>query len=160
MNGLYNAYLLPITISTTKSLSFSTSYLYTQTSIESSVVVSKLKSSGTSEVYLISPVTLLESIQSKPQESGSDVEYENISTYTAKETPTTSSIDTSGQGTEQDNADPFLVYGILGALAGLCILVVIGSFIFKHPKMHSKYGRKNSFGTLNTVATGKTNKSV
>ena len=55
---------------------------------------------------------------------------------------------------------PVLIYGLLGGFIGLCILVFAAKLLFKHPKMHSKFGRKNSFGTLNTVATGKTGKSV
>ena len=55
--------------------------------------------------------------------------------------------------------DPILIYGILAGLFGLCVLVIIASMVFKHPKMHSKFGRKNSFGTLNTMNTVATSKS-
>ena len=51
--------------------------------------------------------------------------------------------------------DPILIYAVLAGLVGLCVLVVISGLVIKNPKMHSKFGRKNSFGTLNTVATGK-----
>ena len=51
--------------------------------------------------------------------------------------------------------DKYLIIALIGTFIGLCILVGIGKFAFKHPKMHSKFGRKNSFGTLNTVATTK-----
>ena len=57
---------------------------------------------------------------------------------------------------QQDlNTSLELIYVLIGCLAALCILVLIASLVFKHPKLHSKYGRKNSFGTLNTVSTTK-----
>ena len=59
-------------------------------------------------------------------------------------------------GRDQDPINPALIYGLTGGFVGLCVLVGIAKLIFKHPKMHSKYGRKNSFGTLNTMATAKT----
>ena len=48
---------------------------------------------------------------------------------------------------------PWLIIVLVTSLIILCILVFVASIIFKHPVMHSKFGRKNSFGTLNTVAT-------
>ena len=40
---------------------------------------------------------------------------------------------------------------LIGAIVVLCVAVCILSRIFKHPKLNSKFGRKNSFGTLNSV---------
>ena len=68
---------------------------------------------------------------------------------------TTATPDANDQNPSAAIGDPILIYGILAGLFGLCVLVVIAGKVFKHPKMHSKFGRKNSFGTLNTVATGK-----
>ena len=61
-----------------------------------------------------------------------------------------------GKVNEFADVDFNLIYGLAGGLGGLCILVLVTSLVFKHPKMHSKYGRKNSFGTLNTVVTKET----
>ena len=58
-----------------------------------------------------------------------------------------------------NNVSPVLIYGLMGGLGVLCIVVVATSLLIKNPKMHSKFGRKNSFGTLNTVNTTKTAKS-
>ena len=44
-----------------------------------------------------------------------------------------------------------LIYALLGGFGGVCLLGFIASKIFKNPKMNSRFGRKNSFGTLNTV---------
>ena len=55
------------------------------------------------------------------------------------------------------NLDPsasfWVLYALVGGFIGLCILTIVAKMIFKHPKLHSKFGRKNSFGTLNTVNT-------
>ena len=78
----------------------------------------------------------------------------------------TSELPTTGKAIATETAkglnlldiDPNLIYALIGGFVGLCVLVGIGKYVFKHPKMHSKYGRKNSYGTLNTmntVATGK-----
>ena len=48
----------------------------------------------------------------------------------------------------------------IGAFLGLCIFVLITSRFIKTPKIHSKFGRKNSFGTLNTVNTVATRGTV
>ena len=39
----------------------------------------------------------------------------------------------------------------------ICILVVIAGCFIKNPKVHSKFGRKNSFATLNTFNSKKSN---
>ena len=67
--------------------------------------------------------------------------------YFATETNEYAKLDT------MESLPPWLIYGLLGAIVGLCVLVLLGGLLFKHPKMHSKFGRKNSFGTLNTVNT-------
>ena len=46
--------------------------------------------------------------------------------------------------------------GALGAFVGLVVILLIMSRVVKHPKMHSKFGRKNSFGTLNTMVSKQT----
>ena len=48
----------------------------------------------------------------------------------------------------------------LKAFLGVCILTVAAKYIFKNPNLHSKFGRKNSYGTLNTMASGKQPKKV
>ena len=53
-----------------------------------------------------------------------------------------------------------LLFGLFGAFLGVCILAVAAKYIFKNPNLHSKFGRKNSYGTLNTMASGKQPKKV
>ena len=44
------------------------------------------------------------------------------------------------------------VYIAIAAFIGLCILVLVAGKLLKNPVSKSKFGRKNSFGTLNTTA--------
>ena len=53
---------------------------------------------------------------------------------------------------EQISSSP-IFYIALGGFAVLCMVIVIIGKVIKHPKSNSKFGRKNSFGTLNTVAS-------
>ena len=48
---------------------------------------------------------------------------------------------------------PWLIIGLIIGLVSVILLTFVASKIFKHPELHSRFGRKNSFGTLNTVAT-------
>ena len=48
---------------------------------------------------------------------------------------------------------PWLIIGLVIGLGSVILLTFVASKIFKHPELHSRFGRKNSFGTLNTVAT-------
>ena len=47
--------------------------------------------------------------------------------------------------------DPTIIYALISAIVGLCVLLIVASKLVKNPKINSKFGRKNSFGTLNTV---------
>ena len=76
--------------------------------------------------------------------------------YSVAQQLTPSSIETPSlnpQSTADDTIQLGYLFGAIGAFVGLCIVILIASKIVKHPKLHSKYGRKNSFGTLNTIAT-------
>ena len=58
--------------------------------------------------------------------------------------------------TPLDAADTSIIYILIGGLIGLFILLVLLKSFIKNPSSKSKFGRKNSFGTLNTVNTNKT----
>ena len=62
-------------------------------------------------------------------------------------------LTTEKQSLKDSNIDMVLLYGLAGAFIGLCILVFVASKVFKSPKLHSKFGRRTSFSTLNTVTT-------
>ena len=47
------------------------------------------------------------------------------------------------------------INGLFLGFTALCVLVFIASKVFRYPKMASKFGRKNSFGTLNSQNTSK-----
>ena len=58
--------------------------------------------------------------------------------------------------TDQSNEPIISPYGILSLLSGLvllCLFTFIASKMLKNPKINSKFGRRNSFGTLMTVQT-------
>ena len=71
------------------------------------------------------------------------------------------SIDTEISGPTQIDSDNSqfispsmnLIYYSVGGFVLVCALAVVAGTVFKHPKVHSKYGRKNSLGTLNSVTT-------
>eukprot|EP00835_Amoeboradix_gromovi_P003487 NODE_232_length_13679_cov_0.197349.p4 type:complete len:510 gc:universal NODE_232_length_13679_cov_0.197349:6678-5149(-) len=46
-----------------------------------------------------------------------------------------------------------LVYWLFSGFIATCIVVLVASKFFKHPKIQSRFGRRNSFSTLNTVGT-------
>ena len=66
----------------------------------------------------------------------------------------TQPVDASGSILES-----WFIYALIGGLALLCLATIAASMIFKNPKIKSKYGRKNSFGTLYTVNTVNTTNS-
>eukprot|EP00835_Amoeboradix_gromovi_P002158 NODE_116_length_19003_cov_0.233707.p3 type:complete len:531 gc:universal NODE_116_length_19003_cov_0.233707:16928-18520(+) len=55
---------------------------------------------------------------------------------------------------------PNILYIAAGGLLAAILLVFVAAKVFKHPKMNSKFGRKNSYGTLNTVASRRTAKKT
>ena len=59
----------------------------------------------------------------------------------------------SNAATRLEPVDTMLIFYLIGALAVTIVLLLIASKLFKKPLTKSKYGRKNSFGTLNTVNT-------
>ena len=136
-NGLYSADELPRTITTTKSqtktflsvFAVPSDILKTITSANRTVVASIL--SLNSEFYTAFSINNEITSQISTQ-----LDLPNSVVITPEE------------------ASPYLVFGAIGVLAFLCVLVVVASYIFKHPTMRrTKYGRKNSYGTLNTVNT-------
>ena len=59
----------------------------------------------------------------------------------------------NSQDASPSTESTILLFSLIGVLVTLCVLVGIASVVVKHPKVHSKFGRKNSFGTLNTTYT-------
>ena len=55
--------------------------------------------------------------------------------------------------TSLDLTESPILYLVLGALVVIMVSLLLAAKFIKHPKIHSKFGRKNSFGTLNTVNT-------
>ena len=75
----------------------------------------------------------------------------------------TSSLSSYADPSEPNNSilsflgdDPNTFYYLIGAFVACIILVLVASMVFRKPKSTSKFGRKNSFGTLNTVNTTNT----
>ena len=60
-------------------------------------------------------------------------------------------------GTSADISGSSIIFILVGAFAGIAIALLLAAKFVKHPKIHSKFGRKNSFGTLNTVNTQQSN---
>ena len=59
-------------------------------------------------------------------------------------------FDPQGSGT----ADATIVYFLIAGVAGIFGMLVIAAKFLKNPNAgKSRFGRKNSFGTLNTVVT-------
>ena len=83
---------------------------------------------------------------------GSTVSYEYFTSTSTSFAPYQNDQPNSSEA-QTDAISSLLVYGAMGGLGLLCTLVVLASFVFKNPQMRSKYGRKNSYGTLNTVTT-------
>ena len=76
-----------------------------------------------------------------------------LSSFSSVVTSTTVTLD-AGESTAQDAT---ILYVLLGAFVNLIVLVIVASKIIKNPKIkNSRFGRKNSFGTLNTVSTNVT----
>eukprot|EP00835_Amoeboradix_gromovi_P005857 NODE_600_length_6246_cov_0.137628.p1 type:complete len:559 gc:universal NODE_600_length_6246_cov_0.137628:3323-4999(+) len=72
-------------------------------------------------------------------------------TLSAKTKTATLVLNTSFNTSQNDMVDGTLVYGLF---AGFCItgfFVYFAAVYFKRPSYRSKFGRRNSFGTLNTV---------
>ena len=132
-NGLYSAGLLPQTKSTLKLYTETTRPLRDTLTVFSTTIY-RTTLPSTSIVDTLGPI------------KSTSVPKKFFFTATASAT-------LLGSGIVSPIVDPQLIYGLLGGFIGLCILVGIAKLVFKHPKMHSKFGRKNSFGTLNTVAT-------
>ena len=141
------------TMSVRNSFDTSRSLYISTTTHQVALTTTATENSGVS--ILINSLTMLPVISKMNSIS---TEYDTT-TLGLSSTITVPTIVTGQDANVQDasTTNPSLIYGLAGALMGLCILVLVASLVFKHPKMHSKYGRKNSFGTLNTVATGKTN---
>ena len=180
--GLYSAGLLPQTLTTSFSTrtakpttaiklkttaELATSKYSAAESIATNTFTYRISASTatshfeTSSVLLENPISTISfTIHSRPDVqvylSSLDIHFNSVnstSSSLALKTP-----DANDQNPSAAIGDPILIYGILAGLFGLCVLVLVASKVFKHPKMHSKFGRKNSFGTLNTmntVATGK-----
>ena len=135
-NGLYSGTLLP----NTKDVISSSSAILSLTSSTALYQLSVFKTLFTSETIYI------------PAESAS-------SKWILGKRPTETNPQIADKDAIASIGDPILIYEILGGLFGLCILVFVARFVFRMPKIKSKYGRKNSFGTLNTVETKQTVRS-
>ena len=84
-----------------------------------------------------------------------DVQGTTILVVTSEQVLPTSLISIYDQdntpNTAESIVDPTIVYALIGGIVGICVLLVIASKVVKNPKMNSKFGRNNSFGTLNTI---------
>ena len=47
----------------------------------------------------------------------------------------------------------YLIFWLIGALILVCGLAFIARYFFKAPKIHSRFARRNSYSTLNTMST-------
>ena len=179
--SLYNASSLPITVSTAQSSVFTSlsrisskfnlpiaSFIKT-TSKVSLITIFERTLTKTISIYsqplaTRSPITS-SLILNQNNESISRNHFSIIPTFepiatelilNALKTTTFSvakGIDSDTSSTGPDIASSFLIFGAVCGLIFLCILVVACGFIIKHPTIKSKFGRKNSYGTLNTVNT-------
>ena len=52
-------------------------------------------------------------------------------------------------------ADPNLIIIAVAAFVAICIAIFVAGKLIKNPRINSKFGRKNSFGTLNTIVSKK-----
>ena len=51
------------------------------------------------------------------------------------------------------DVDPNLIYGLLSGFLGVFVIAFLANKFLKVPKIKSKFARKNSYGTLNTMST-------
>ena len=137
-NGLYSASLLPSTATIKLTATNKLSDIQTYSSVDKMFDIASPTTSTAASTDELSNLSLIQ-----------------IETNDSR----TSEVESRQQDIPVLSVDPFLVYGLLGGIGGLCTLVLAASLVFKHPKMHSKFGRKNSFGTLNTVVTKSTVRS-
>ena len=168
--GLYSANSLPNTKSTMKQ---GTTTQVSQVKISKSSVANTISISGARSG------TKSESTLNRMVLTTADVEQASISIELLTSLVFDSQIDTiillnqtdatsmiagikespSGQA-DTSTLEPNLIFVFLsiGGLFALCVVVFIFGKLIKDPKMNSKFGRKNSFGTLNTVNTVESNK--
>ena len=167
-NGLYAASLLPMTISKFKfsSARFSTTRILKTTTIQHQTTSEDLKTTvvfqsktRTLKSLLFDP--LLRSLYNTYLDSQNMTFDSDIMASTTTQQSDTS-LPAAPSNQQGNNTNPgisqWVLIALFGGFVGLCILTFVASKIFKHPKIHSKFGRKNSFGTLNTMNTVKTTK--
>ena len=166
VSGLYFASLLPFTLS--KSLK-STSSAKILTNYSTFIpTLTMYKSSGTmpSTSFSLSKAAIsagtFPSANSENLDNGwlhtSAASNSYFSEYVSTNTSIQSSIETlSTENINKSNleGDPnsLIVYLLIAGIVVLCAILVVSSRFVKNPKINSKFGRKNSFGTLNTVQT-------
>ena len=154
INGLYS--ITPARSSVFSSRKLSATQEYTTLRSSTNIgLISKLNTIQYSTVVTIvktNTAILLNSLMT--------IEYSTIDTYSQKTSATeivSIPLPTATLTSDFRSSDvsPFLIYGLFLGFTALCVLVFISSKVFKHPKMASKFGRKNSFGTLNSQNTSK-----
>ena len=172
--GLYLPSRLPITKSTSKITS--RTLAKSTTAVRSSLLVKPDTGSSRTNSFLLlstvisaNPVGVIQSSKFGSNStfgtilgsltSTSDLESLISDVYSTKVnlTSATSADSKSTQDVQNVilNGDPVIMYLLIGGLSGLfVILSVIGRY-WKSPVSKSKFGRHNSYGTLNTVQTVK-----
>ena len=145
VSGLYLQSSLPFTLSSIfKSLGISKS----RSKLETSTVEIPKEDSLTRGMLILPtlfPSIVLE-LNSAEQNTS---EFDETLKIVAQATKTTI---VNEQGST-DMVDSLVIYFLLGGIVGIFAILVIASNLFKRPSGHSKFSRKNSFGTLNTVQT-------
>eukprot|EP00835_Amoeboradix_gromovi_P001161 NODE_47_length_27404_cov_0.284270.p6 type:complete len:475 gc:universal NODE_47_length_27404_cov_0.284270:16804-18228(+) len=97
----------------------------------------------------ISSIQKLKSRSSKMYSSPTD--KTDLKSFTSLGTANfynTKEVLVQGPSTGENNGS--LVYWLFGGFALACALLFLAAAVFKSPKIYSKFGRKNSFATLNT----------
>ena len=91
------------------------------------------------------------SIQTTPIQTGSSVMSMQSTVSNNASTTAVVSIRSNRDPEEGKNENTdYLLYIILGCMGFLIIITIILGAVLKNPVIKSKFGRKNSFGTLNT----------
>ena len=110
--------------------------------------------------YVASAIESIDILKNTTMQESTSLPAAIMASTTTQQSDT--SLPAAPSNQQGNNTNPgisqWVLIALFGGFVGLCILTFVASKIFKHPKIHSKFGRKNSFGTLNTMNTVKTTK--
>ena len=158
-NGLYSADSLPITVSSVTKISKA----FTKQIFFSSISKTKLVISTATKVEQTTLHTLFIRHRQIPRVISTTLVMQWNATTVSTVSNYYPKTDTLGNGQPNSNSPnltsgSLIIYILLATIAIIAVLLLISKRFIKHPKIHSKFGRKNSFGTLNTVNTVNTRK--